>query len=88
MKKIINTLSGIFIGILPIGGAIVLSILIYATLPNRIGIAIALILTGLAFWLGWGVFKKVKTIGPIAFISIVHATPDLDKNHPKELPRK
>lgn len=64
---------------LPVAGAILIGILIYAAIPTILGIIILCVLSALASWIGIKIFKTVQIVGPIDFMTAVHATPELDK---------
>lgn len=83
MQKLINILSGIILGMLPVAGAILIGILIYAAIPTILGIIILCVLSALASWIGIKIFKTVQIVGPIDFMTAVHATPELDKKSTK-----
>ena len=84
MRQVINIISGIIFGLAPLAGATVIGIAIYASFPNTTGIIIFGLLAILSIWVGLKIFKRVKIIGPIEFMTAVHASPDLDNLEPTE----
>ncbi len=82
MRQIINIISGFIFGLAPLAGATIIGIAIYASLPNTSGIIILVLLGILSIWLGFKIFKKVQIVGPIEFMTAVHASPDLDNLEP------
>ncbi|MGB0431248.1 MAG: hypothetical protein ACPGLV_12300 [Bacteroidia bacterium] len=79
MKKAFYLVSGFFLGLAPLIIASIIGFFFYVAFPNAVGISIIIVLTLLAVWIGINVFKKVYVIGPIEFLTAVHATPDLDQ---------
>lgn len=82
MRKIINIVTGCIFGLAPLAVVVIFGVLIYNSNPNIIGIAIIGVLVILAIWLGTNIFKRVQAVGPIEFMSIIHASPDLDNLEP------
>lgn len=82
MRQVINIISGFFFGLAPFGAAAIIGIAVYASFPNIIGILILVLLGVLSFWIGLKIFKRVSIIGPIEFMTAVHASPDLDNLEP------
>ncbi|TRZ42181.1 hypothetical protein [Robertkochia solimangrovi] len=82
MRQVINIISGFIFGLAPLAGATIIGIAIYASLPNTIGIIILGLLGVLSIWLGLKIFKRVQIVGPIEFMTAVHASPDLDNLEP------
>lgn len=64
--------------------ASIIGIAIYASFPNTTGIIILGLLGIFSIWLGLKIFKRVRIIGPIEFLTAVHASPDLDNLEPTE----
>lgn len=82
MRKAINILIGFIIGLAPLALATIIGLVTYASIPNTMGILILGFLIVLSLWLGISIFKKIQIVGPIEFMSAVHATPDLDNLKP------
>jgi len=82
LRQAINIISGFILGLAPVVGATIIGLAIYASLPNTAGIILIGILGVLSIWQGIIIFKKIQIIGPIEFITAVHATPDLDNLEP------
>ncbi|MEO1010533.1 MAG: hypothetical protein AAFX53_04455 [Bacteroidota bacterium] len=82
MRQVINIISGFIFGIAPMAGATIIGIAVYASLPNTVGIIILVLLGVLSLWLGLKIFKRVQIVGPIEFMTAVHASPDLDNLQP------
>lgn len=84
MRKLINLVSGIIVGIAPLLIAGILGVFIYNELQNLIGILICVILGVGAIWIGVRIFKKVQNNGVVDFLAVVNASPDLDNLEPVE----
>mgnify|MGYP000114160139 CR=1 FL=1 len=82
MRQVINIISGFIFGLAPLAGASIIGIAIYASFPNTTGIIIIGLLGILSIWLGLKIFKRVQIVGPIEFMTAVHASPDLDNLEP------
>ena len=82
MRQVINIISGFIFGLAPLAGATIIGIAIYASLPNITGIIILGLLGIISIWLGLKIFKRVQIVGPIEFMTAVHASPDLDNLEP------
>ncbi|NHN24853.1 hypothetical protein FIA58_004105 [Flavobacterium jejuense] len=82
MRKAINSITGFIIGLAPLAGTTIIGIAIYASLPNTIGLIIVGFLVVSSLWLGLKMFKRVQIVGPIEFMTSVHASPDLDNLEP------
>jgi len=82
LRQIINIVTGFIFGLAPLALATIIGIAIYASLPNTTGIIILGLLGVLSFWLGLKIFKRVQIVGPIEFMTAVHASPDLDNLEP------
>ena len=82
MRKAINIITGFIFGLAPLAVATIIGVFVYASFPNMIGIIIFGILGILSIWLGLNIFKKIQIIGPIEFMTAVHASPDLDNLEP------
>lgn len=82
MRKLINLISGIIVGIAPLLIAGILGVFIYNELQNFIGILICVILGVGAIWIGIRIFKKVQSNGVVDFLAVVNASPDLDNLEP------
>ncbi|MFN5784806.1 MAG: hypothetical protein ACK457_02495 [Flavobacteriia bacterium] len=82
MRQAVNIVTGFIFGLAPIAGATLIGIAIYASFPNTTGIIIIGILGILSIWLGLRIFRRVQIVGPIEFITAVHASPDLDNLEP------
>ena len=78
MKKLINLITGIIAGILPLLAAGILGIFIYNELQNVFGIIICVVLALSAIWIGIQIFKKIQQTGIVDFMSVLIASPDLD----------
>lgn len=83
MRETINIITGFIFGLAPLVIAVIFGILIYNSIPNILGIALIGILGILSIWLGINIFKRVQIVGPIEFISAIHASPDLDNLEPE-----
>lgn len=82
MKKFINVVSGLILGLAPLAIAIFIGALVYNEIPNFIGISIGGILVGIAIWLSVLIYKSIQRQGFIDFITVVNASPDLDNLEP------
>jgi len=80
-QVIIITIAFIF-GLAPLAVAATIGISIYASFPNTTGIVIIGLLVVLSIWIGLNIFKSVQKVGPIEFMTAVHATPELDNLEP------
>lgn len=84
MRKIVNTISGIIFGLSPLAGATIIGITIYASLQTVTVLIIYGLLGVLSIWLGLKIFKKVQIVGPIEFMTTIHASPELDNLEPSK----
>jgi len=82
MRQIINIITGFIFGLAPLAGAAIVGITIYVPLPNVTGLIICGLLGVLSLWLGLKIFKKIQIVGPIEFMTAIHASPDLDNLKP------
>lgn len=82
MRQVINIISGFIFGLAPLAGAAIIGIAVYASLPNTTGIIIIGLLAISSIWLGLKIFKRVQIVGPIEYMTTVHASPDLDNLEP------
>jgi len=78
MNKIANIIFGILFGIAPLLGVGFIGLLIYYYEPSPIGFTIIGVLGLLSVWIGIKIFKKVQIVGPLEFMTTVHASPELD----------
>jgi len=78
LRQIINIVSGIVYGMGPILGAALFGLFIYDAQPNFIGKGIIVLVGILALYMGYSIFRKVQIIGPIEFMTVQNATPELD----------
>lgn len=60
-----------------------MSLIIYDAFPGFISLLLIALLGVSSIWLGIKIFKKVQIMGPINFIAVQHATPELDYPEPK-----
>lgn len=84
MKKLINVISGLIVGLAPSVIPIIIGILFYNEIQNFIGISIGLILAVAAIWVGIKIYKSIQRKGIIDFLTVVNASPDLDNLEPTE----
>ena len=78
---ILRTISGFILGLAPIGLALLFGILFYDFQTNAFGIIILTTLTILGVLLGYKIFKLVRKIGFISFITAVRSTQHIDKKN-------
>lgn len=82
MKKLVNLIAGIIVGITPLIIAGIFGLLINNELQNILGIILCVILELLAAWIGIQIFQKIQRNGIVDFVAVVFASPDLDNLEP------
>lgn len=78
LRRITNVITGITFGTFPTAIVGLIGLAIYQAAPNAAGITIISILEVGALYLGYRIFRKIQFVGPIEFLSVFVATPELD----------
>ncbi len=84
MQKFWTIILGGIFGLAPLAGTTIISLAMYVSFPSTavtLGIAFSVVLS---LWLGLKIFKRVQIVGPIEFLTAIHASPDLDHLEPTE----
>lgn len=71
---IFRIISGILFGLAPLALFLVFGSLVYIYFPNSIGIAVVCLFGIVGSIIGYQIFKQVKKIGPIAFMTSLYST--------------
>lgn len=83
MRQIVNVVSGILFGLAPLVGSAIIGLVLYDSYPGTIAVIIDVLIGIGAIWIGLDIFKKVKAVGPIEFMSNINSSPELDHLQPE-----
>ncbi len=79
--KVFRALSGFILGLAPVALALFIGLLVYNYQTNTFGLIVFCILALLGIIRGYKVFKMVRKVGPIFFITVSRSAQHIAKEN-------